>query len=367
MAITISIGWNAFSDLNSRIMKTWHFSVLAVLCGTAAACITPPDIAHTLVEPERPQIIFDTDFGGDADDLGALAMLHHYADQDLIDLQAVISWSNEEFALPALVAVNTYYGRPNLTLGVREVAPWRTEWNYNKAISDRFPVAPEQIAEAHPAVKLYRRLLSEAAPHSLTIVTVGPLANIRNLLNSGPDEFSDLSGADLAERKVAKWVIMGGQFPDGVTANGAEWNFDGNMPGVTKFVLETINRPVIFSGFEVGEAIRYGAELEAHPADTPLYVGYRYFSEHAPWMAEDYRGQILDNASFDQTAVMFAALGSDTPFWTLSAPGRLSADARGVATWTDDETGQHRFLKLSNGPDPARDHIAAAMTAIPKE
>lgn len=54
MAITISIGWNAFSALNSQV-----------------ATIGAP--------PDSPQIIFDTDSGGDADDLGAPAMLHHIA------------------------------------------------------------------------------------------------------------------------------------------------------------------------------------------------------------------------------------------------------------------------------------------------
>ena len=29
----------------------------------------------------QPKIIFDTDFGGDADDLGALAMLHNFIDK----------------------------------------------------------------------------------------------------------------------------------------------------------------------------------------------------------------------------------------------------------------------------------------------
>lgn len=304
------------------MVKAWHPGFAAVAGLLMSACLQQPGTAVISSPPDRPQIIFDTDFGGDADDLGALAMLHYYADQELIDLRAVISWSNEAYAAPALKAVNAYYGRPGLTLGVREVAPWRTEWNYNKVIYDRFAATPDQVAETRDAVPVYRQLLAEARPHSVTIVTVGPLANIQNLLRSEADEYSDLSGADLAERKVAKWVIMGGQFPDGVTENGPEWNFDGNMPGVTQFVLETIKRPIIFSGYEIGEAIKYGADLEDHPTDTPLYVGYKYFSEHAPWMTHKYRGEILDNASFDQTAVMYATFGPDAPFWTLSArPG----------------------------------------------
>ncbi|MEO1188771.1 MAG: nucleoside hydrolase [Pseudomonadota bacterium] len=327
-----------------------------------AACISPQGPGDTPLAVDKPQIIFDTDFGGDADDLGAVAMLHYYADRGDIDLLAIISWSNESYALPALAAVNQFYGRPDLPLGVREVASWRTDWNYNKAIADQFPHAPEAVTNASPAVALYRRLLANAAPNSITIVTVGPLANIQNLLNSGPDAISDASGTELVAAKVDQFVIMGGQFPQGITAHGPEWNFDGNMPGVTQAVLETITRPVVFSGYEVGEALKYGAELNQHPNDTPLYVGYKYFSEHAPWMKQDYQGQILDNSSFDQTAVMYAAINGVDEFWTLSAPGTLNVDARGVGTWNESNDGRHRYLILKDDVETTISEIAAAMT-----
>lgn len=335
---------------------------LFVFCSFAAACATPEIPVSDGVATTPKSVIFDTDFGGDADDLGAVAMLHHYVDQGDIDLLAIVSWSHEEYALPALAAVNQFYGRPELQLGVREVDPWRTDWNYNKVIVDQFPHKPMAVTQAEPAVALYRRLLADAAPNSITIVTVGPLANIQNLLRSGPDEISSATGAELVAAKVDQFIIMGGQFPEGITAHGPEWNFDGNMKGVTQDVLDTITRPIIFSGYEVGEALKYGAALNQFPTDTPLYVGYKYFSEHAPWMKQDYRGQILDNSSFDQTAVMYAAIDGVGKYWTLSAPGTLSVDARGVGTWTSDDAGQHRYLVLTDQIDTTVADIAAAMT-----
>lgn len=309
----------------------------------------------------RPQIIFDTDFGGDADDLGALAMLHHYIDCDKIDLLGIASWSNEAYAIPAIAAVNQFYDRPSLRLGVREVSQWRTDWNYSKAIADNFPHDPKVVENLEPAVSLYRSLLQDAAPQSVTIVTVGPLANIRNLLRSKPDEISSLTGAELIDAKVDKFVIMGGQFPQGITAHGPEWNFNGNMTGVTQEVLEAINRPIIFSGYEVGEALKYGAALNSHDKNTPLYVGYKYFSEHAPWMKENYKGAILDNSSFDQTAVMYAAINGQGFHWKLSAPGTLKVDADGIGQWTFNDNGPHRYLILSIHTEETIEHIAAAM------
>ncbi|GAB5454566.1 MAG: hypothetical protein Hens2KO_07950 [Henriciella sp.] len=317
---------------------------------------------HEGAHPNPPQVIFDTDFGGDADDLGAIAMLHYYADRGDLDLLAIASWSNEAYALPSLAAVNQHYGRPLLPLGVRETEPWRTEWNYTKVISDQFPHDAGAVQAAKPAVSLYRQMLADAAPNAITIITVGPLANIHNLLRSGPDKYSDLDGAALVEAKVDRLIIMGGQFPDGVTAHGPEWNFDGNMKGVTQKVLETLKRPVIFSGYEVGEALRYGAALNQHPTNTPLYVGYKYFSEHAPWMKQDYAGAVLDNASFDQTAVMVAAIGSETPYWTLSEAGELTVDEEGRGTWSANPSGHHRYLILTDAIDETVSHIASAMT-----
>ena len=51
--------------------------------------------------------------------------------------------------------------------------------------------------------------------NSVTIVTVGFLSNISELLNSGPDKFSKLSGVELVRKKVAQWVAMAGSFPQG--------------------------------------------------------------------------------------------------------------------------------------------------------
>ncbi|MEM7327463.1 MAG: nucleoside hydrolase [Pseudomonadota bacterium] len=312
-----------------------------------------------------PQIVFDTDFGGDADDLGAIAMLHHYADLGIIDLKAITLWSNEKYVLPALSAVNTYYGRPDLAVGVREVPVWRTDWNHTKVIADQFPHNPRAHETTDGAVAVLRQTLAVAEPNSITIVTVGPLANIRNLLDSPPDQYSTLTGAALFEEKVDQVVIMGGQFPDGRTEHGVEWNFDGNMPGVTKAVLESIPRPIVFSGYEIGNALKVGQEFNAHPSDTPLYVGYKYFSEHAPWINQDYAGEILDNSSFDQTAVMFAAIGGVDEYWRLSARGTLSADEAGNGIWTDTPSGQHRYLILRDNIEATERYLAEMMMYIP--
>ena len=52
------------------------------------------------------KIIFDTDFEGDADDLGALAMLHNLMDRGECELIGIMCWSTAQYTVPGIDAVN---------------------------------------------------------------------------------------------------------------------------------------------------------------------------------------------------------------------------------------------------------------------
>ncbi|MEE4214862.1 MAG: nucleoside hydrolase, partial [Bacteroidales bacterium] len=148
------------------------------------------------VSQSQTKIIFDTDIGGDADDLGALAMLHHFIDRGECDLLAVMCWSTEKYAVSAIDAVNRFYGHPDIPVGTRKDHTFYTDWNYTKPISDKFPhkLDHEKVPDA---VMLYREILAGSPDSSLVIVTVGPLKNIENLLRSGGDSISALTGREL--------------------------------------------------------------------------------------------------------------------------------------------------------------------------
>ncbi len=198
----------------------------------------------------QTRIIFDTDFGIDADDLGALTMLHHFVDRKECELAAVMCWSTEQYAVSAIEAVNRFYKHPDILIGARKDSVQFSKSNYNKAIADKFPHTLKHHS-VPDAVALYRKILTESEDLSLVIVTVGPLKNIENLLESGGDSISSLSGEELVEQKVREFVMMGGKFPEGKW----EWNFAGGMPGVTQNVLSKLKVPITFSGFELGVVI----------------------------------------------------------------------------------------------------------------
>lgn len=302
--------------------------------------------SFNLLSYSQVKIIFDTDIGGDADDLAALAMLHAFISSGECELLAVMCWSTEKFAIPAIDAINRYYKHANIPLGARKAESFTSKEQYVRSIAESFDykLTAEEVPDA---TDLYRKILSRAKDHSITIVPVGPLYNIQSLLKSEPDKYSKLNGKQLVNRKVNEFVIMGGQFPEGKN----EWNFNGNMPGVTKFVLENINVPIIFSGFEIGMKIKSGSILNEKDHHTPLYVGYKYFSEFAPWMKQYYKGDVLDNSSFDQTAVLYAVRNGLGTYWSMSNDGTCIADSTGGNTWKEESGGRHSYLKLIEDPE----------------
>ncbi|HYX09698.1 MAG TPA: nucleoside hydrolase [Bacteroidales bacterium] len=302
---------------------------------------------NTAIGFSQKNIILDTDFGGDADDLGALVMLNHFIDKGECNLLAVVSWSTEQYVIPAIDAVNRYYGHPDIPLGIRQADNYYESWNYNKVIADGFAHTMTN-KDAEDATVLYRRILARSKDNSIVIVTIGPLYNIQALLQSGADSLSPLTGKELVSKKVKEFVIMGGQFPEGKD----EWNFNGNMPEVTQFVLANIPVPVTYSGFEIGNAIKTGEVFNNIDPNQPLYVGFKHFSANAPWIKANYKGKILNNSTFDQTAVLYAIRNGVGKYWEKIDQGYCKPDENGGNVWihTENPT-QQGYLKLTAPPE----------------
>jgi inosine-uridine nucleoside N-ribohydrolase len=294
----------------------------------------------------QPKIIFDTDFGGDADDLGALSMLHGFHQNGEAELLAVMIWNREEYSVAGVDATNRYYGHPDIPIGVREGEPHSLDWNFSRAIARELP-HERTNRDAPGAVELYREILSNQNDNSVIIVTVGPLANIQNLLQSGPDHHSELTGKELFHQKVEKMVVMGGEYP----AGRQEWNFWGNMEGVTKYVFDHVNVPVVFLGYEIGVRIQTGEIFNKLPEDHPLYLGFYHFSKYAPWMSERFTGKILNNSTYDQTAVLYAVRDGVGEYWEKVEGGRNEIDPDGRNRWIDGELTNQSYIRLLVEPD----------------
>src|SRR6185436_6134288 len=63
-------------------------------------------------------VIFDSDMGPDYDDVGAIAMLHAFADSGYFKILATIASTNYEGVAGVFNVINTYFKRPDIPIGV---------------------------------------------------------------------------------------------------------------------------------------------------------------------------------------------------------------------------------------------------------
>jgi hypothetical protein len=106
--------------------------------------------------------------------------------------------------------------------------------------------------------KLYRRLLSQQPDHSVSIVSIGFVASLAQLLQSEADEYSALSGAALVRQKVKCIYLQGGVFGN---AEEPDYNFaQGITFAQTFFELWPKDVDMVFSPMEVGQDVEYTPE-----------------------------------------------------------------------------------------------------------
>ena len=126
-----------------------------------------------------PAVIFDTDMGNDVDDALALAVLHSLADRGACTILAVTLTRDDPWSARYCDAVNTFWGRGALPIGVTHN---RITGNPSPFlhIAEKFPQKLDP-AKASEAVALIRKLLVAQPDGSVTLVQVGFFSNFAAL------------------------------------------------------------------------------------------------------------------------------------------------------------------------------------------
>lgn len=283
-----------------------------------------------------PKIIFDTDIGPDYDDVGALAMLHALADKGECDLLATVASNNHPNIVPVLSVINTYFSRPNLPIGmVRGKSVQLSAWQkWDSVLVSRYPHSLKNNDEAEEAIKLYRKLLASQPDKSVTIVTVGFITNMANLLKSAGDESSPLTGAELVKQKVDKLICMAGAFPA-----GKEFNVEKDAEA-SSYAFQHWPTPIYLTGWEIGAKIFSGLPLIASKIkNSPVKD---VFAISIPKSREDKDGR----KSWDQTAVLMAVRGVDRYYSFVS--GRIVCEPDGKNSWNQNASGH--FYAVEKAP-----------------
>jgi inosine-uridine nucleoside N-ribohydrolase len=278
------------------------------------------------------KIIFDSDLGPDYDDVGALAFLHAMADSGKAEILATLASNKNVLVAPSIEVINTYFGRPSLPLGGPKSAgvDINSPYHWADSLVARYPHNLKTTEEAPDAVQVYRQILSSQPDSSVTIVTVGFLTNLSNLLSSGGDSYSPLTGKELVAKKVKKLVSMAGGFPE-----GKEFNvYSDSLASI--HVFNEWPGKIIFSGFEIGAKIFTGLRLIA--SDIKNSPVKDVFSISIPKSPDDKNGRM----SWDESAVLIGIYGTDGFFDTVR--GRIIVNINGSNTWTDDPSGNQYYV-----------------------
>jgi purine nucleosidase len=323
--------------------------ILAMTLGLVATATGPSPRAES---PAPVPVIFDTDICEDCDDVAALAILHALESRGQCRLLAVTVTADHPQAAPFVDCVNTFYGRPNIPIGVVGPGGVKVPSNYLKLATDqvvgavRYPHDLLDGKDAPDAVKVLRKALAAAEDGSVVVIQVGFSTNLARLLDSPADAASTLPGVELVAKKVRLLQLMAGAF-EPIEGNAAfgEYNVMRDRSAAAA-VADRWPTEVVWSGFEIGIALPYPSQS--------ILEDYRDVPHHP--VAEAYRiisPPPQDRPSWDLTSVLDAVLG-DRGYFDRSPPGKVTVTDQGATAFVADAAGKHRYLILRDAATRAR-------------
>ncbi len=306
------------------------------------------------VAQEQPNrtvpVIFDTDIGNDVDDCLALGMIHALESRHECKLLAVTVTKDHADAAPFVDCINTFYGRGAIPIGVCRSGVTPEPGSFNRLCQiqdenhDRYPHDLRSGGDAESAVVVLRKTLAAAEDNSVVVIQVGFSTNLARLLDSPADEISPLSGGQLVSTKVRQLSIMAGAFAKIPGENGdwvehREYNVVQDLASAKQLAAEWPTE-ILWSGFEIGLSLPYPHQS--------ILKDYRYVAHHP--LAEAYHLYIPpphDRPTWDLTSVL-VGIRPDRDYFGLSPQGHVTVESDGLTRFTEDASGKHRYLTLTD-------------------
>ncbi len=297
---------------------------------------------------EPVKLIYDTDMGNDIDDVFALAMINNLEKRGEIDFLALTLTKDNKYAAPYCKMLNAFYENPNVPIGyvkdsgctpedgkfLRQSLEAKDE---NGNLMFPFFNLAEDTTDYCEAVALLRKTLAAQEDNSVVISQVGFSTNLARLLDTPADEYSDLTGRELAAKKVKYLVVMAGNFKE---ATHSEYNVINDVPAAQKVFAEWPTK-IYCSGFEVGR--------EIFMTGRTMLDDYNYVKYHPVKEAYKYYRNLDANAkqcTWDLTTILFAAR-QDRGYFDLSEPGKVEIDDQGHSFFKADANGNVQLFVVN--------------------
>ena len=328
--------------LQTRKIFAWTLPVLLF------AMVMLGLVAVSSAHAEGPvKLIFDTDIGNDVDDTMAIAVIHALQNRNECELLAITVTKDNPYAAPMADILNTFYGRPDIPIGIVKGGMTKENGKYNVQVYNtvdgqgnrvfKTKITPEMYAELPDAVAVLRKTLAAQPDGSVVMVQVGFSTNFVRLLDSPGDDISPLNGTELVKKKVKLLSTMAGAFVERLK-NHKEYNIACDVPNAQK-MFKNWPTPIVFSGYEIGETIR-------HPS-LSMRNEYNYVDHHPVKIAYHfYRGLENDQPTYDLTSVLYA-VRPDRGYFTLSEPCEVWFDDEGRTLFKPDANAKNRYLIAS--------------------
>lgn len=302
------------------------------------------------------RLILDTDMGNDCDDALALGMIHALENRSEVRLLAVTITKDNRDAATYIDVVDTFYGRPEIPIGVvkdgktPQDAPMLKVPIERRDMHGKF-VYPRQMpegAQLPEAVELLTRILREQPDGSVTIAQIGFSTNLARLVATD-------AGRALVEQKVKTLYLMAGNFQK----PQPEYNVFTDAAAFAD-LMKNWPTPMVFSGFEIGLVITYPIESIERDfvwaANHPVVDAYKA-----------YVGKEEDHPNWDSTAVL-QAIRPERGYFDLSETGTVELGEKNATAFRADERGKCRYLILK--PEQAgrvRELIADLVSEPPQK
>lgn len=291
------------------------------------------------------KILFDTDMETDCDDAGALAVLHSLADRGECEILATVVSVKDPNSAATVDAINICRGRPGLPIGMVKGSGVLEKSSYVSRIAAEFPHRFKAGGEVPDATLIYRDVLEKQPDHSVVIVTVGYVTNLRTLMQL-PAADGHRSGIDLIEAKVAKWVCMGGNFigdPPRDDLKLGNVNFQRDAESALQ-VIPQWPTPLVFVGREIGSVpsgLSLGECLARTPPGNPVRRAYEHY----------FGGKLKNRHVADLVTVLYAVRGL-RDYWEIESRGGMELRTDMTFDWKWEPDREQSFLlkKKTGGP-----------------
>lgn len=259
-------------NINKTKMKRVRNLIFIVLTVLILVACNKDNTTPEQQQPTVPQIIIDTDICSSTDDLFAMQLLYCYASQGRCNLLGVIVDRMGDTNAAVADLMNNYYGFPTLPIALERNGTYErfSYINYSpiaEATDDNgnllFARTYSNYSSIPDGYILYRRLLANAADGSVTIILTGIPSTIANLLTSGADQYSSLSGVELVRRKVKRLYFMATKLEPSSEQNVSPGYNIMMHPEATKTLLQMWpdDVDVIISPSAPGNMVEYEPEL----------------------------------------------------------------------------------------------------------